>query len=38
MEKRELLYSGKAKEVYSTDDADKVIIYFKDEATAISDE
>ena len=34
MEKGELLYNGKAKQVYATDDADKVIIYFKDEATA----
>ncbi len=34
MKRKELIYTGKAKEVYSTDDADKVIIYFKDDATA----
>lgn len=34
MEKRELLYEGKAKQIYKTDDEDKVIIYYKDDATA----
>ena len=34
MEKKELLYNGKAKQVYATSDPDKVIMYFKDEATA----
>ncbi|SUO96866.1 phosphoribosylaminoimidazolesuccinocarboxamide synthase [Suttonella ornithocola] len=34
MEKRDLLYSGKAKSVYTTDDADKVIIHYNDDATA----
>lgn len=34
MKREELLYNGKAKQVYSTSDPDKVIMYFKDEATA----
>ncbi len=34
MEKREKLYEGKAKVLYSTDDADLLVQYFKDEATA----
>lgn len=34
MKRGELLYNGKAKQVYKTTDPDKVIIYFKDEATA----
>ena len=36
MEKREKLYEGKAKIVYATDDPDKVIQYFKDDATAFN--
>ncbi len=36
MEKREKLYEGKAKIVYSTDDPGKVIQYFKDDATAFN--
>jgi len=38
MEKREMLYEGKAKKVYATDDADKVVIYYKDDATAFNGE
>lgn len=38
MEKREMLYEGKAKKVYATDDAEKVIIYYKDDATAFNGE
>lgn len=34
LEKRELLYEGKAKKVYGTDDENKVVIYYKDDATA----
>ncbi len=34
MEKRELLYEGKAKKIFATDETDKVIIYYKDDATA----
>ena len=36
MEKKELLYEGKAKQVYATDDSDHVIIYYKDDATALN--
>ena len=34
MEKRELIYEGKAKKLYTTDDPDLLIQYFKDDATA----
>ncbi|ADI01382.1 MAG TPA: phosphoribosylaminoimidazolesuccinocarboxamide synthase [Syntrophothermus lipocalidus] len=34
MEKRELIYEGKAKRVYSTDDENLVVIEYKDDATA----
>ena len=34
MEKKELMYEGKAKRVYSTDDANYVIVSYKDDATA----
>lgn len=34
MEKRELLYEGKAKRVFLTDDPDCIIIHYKDDATA----
>ncbi|MCM1153205.1 MAG: phosphoribosylaminoimidazolesuccinocarboxamide synthase [Muribaculum sp.] len=36
MEKKEMLYEGKAKQVYATDEADKVIIHYKDDATAFN--
>ncbi len=36
MEKKEALYEGKAKIVYSTDDEDLIIQYFKDDATAFN--
>jgi phosphoribosylaminoimidazole-succinocarboxamide synthase len=36
MEKKELLYEGKAKKVYATDVEDQVIIYYKDDATAFN--
>ena len=35
MEKRELIYEGKAKHVYATDKADEVIVSYKDDATAL---
>lgn len=35
MEKRELIYEGKAKRVYATDKADEVIVSYKDDATAL---
>ena len=38
MEKRELLYEGKAKKIYKTDSEDKVVIYYKDDATAFNGE
>lgn len=34
MEKKELLYEGKAKKVYATEDPDYVIVSYKDDATA----
>ena len=34
MEKKQMLYEGKAKQVYATDSDDKVIIHYKDAATA----
>lgn len=38
MEKRELLYEGKAKKLYSTDDENLVISEFKDDLTAFNGE
>lgn len=34
MEKRETLYAGKAKSVYTTDDPDKLILHFRDDTSA----
>jgi len=34
--KCELIYEGKAKKVFSHDDKDKVLIEFKDDATAFN--
>ncbi|WP_156299161.1 phosphoribosylaminoimidazolesuccinocarboxamide synthase [Streptobacillus canis] len=34
MEKRDFLYEGKAKQLYTTDDKDLVIVLYKDDATA----
>ncbi|PQA40159.1 phosphoribosylaminoimidazolesuccinocarboxamide synthase [Amnimonas aquatica] len=34
MEKRELLYTGKAKSVYATDDADRVVILYRNDTSA----
>ena len=36
MEKREMLYEGKAKQVFATDNPDEVIVRFKDDATAFN--
>jgi phosphoribosylaminoimidazole-succinocarboxamide synthase len=36
MERREKLYEGKAKIIYATDDPEKNILYFKDDATAFN--
>ena len=38
MEKREQLYEGKAKKVFATDDPEKVIVSYKDDATAFNGE
>lgn len=38
MEKKEMMYEGKAKKVYSTEDPEKVVIYYKDDATAFNGE
>mgnify|MGYP004607851551 CR=1 FL=1 len=36
MEKRELLYEGKAKKVYATDNAEVLLVDYKDDATAFN--
>ena len=36
MEKKEQLYEGKAKKVYATDDPEKLIVSYKDDATAFN--
>ncbi len=36
MEKKEMLYEGKAKKVYATDDENLVIVSYKDDATAFN--
>ena len=36
MEKKEQLYEGKAKKVYATDDPEKLIVEYKDDATAFN--
>lgn len=36
MEKRELLYEGKSKQVYKTDVPNKIIIHYKDDTTAFN--
>ncbi len=36
MEKREQLYEGKAKKVFATDDPEKVVVSYKDDATAFN--
>ena len=36
MEKRDMIYEGKAKKVYTTDDKDLVIVSYKDDATAFN--
>lgn len=36
MEKKGFLYEGKAKQVYATKDVDKVIVHYKDDATAFN--
>ena len=36
MEKKEMLYEGKAKKVYATQDPDIMIVDYKDDATAFN--
>ena len=36
IEKRELIAEGKAKKIYATSDPEKLIFYFKDDATAFN--
>ncbi|MDE6558714.1 MAG: phosphoribosylaminoimidazolesuccinocarboxamide synthase, partial [Muribaculaceae bacterium] len=36
MKQGEMLYEGKAKQVFATDEPDKVIIHYKDAATAFN--
>ncbi len=38
MEKRELLYEGKAKRLYATEDNEIVLVEFKNSATAFNGE
>ena len=38
MEKKELLYEGKAKKVFTTEDPEVVIVDYKDDATAFNGE
>ncbi|WP_055667476.1 phosphoribosylaminoimidazolesuccinocarboxamide synthase [Desnuesiella massiliensis] len=38
MEKREMLYEGKAKKIFETDNDKEVIVYYKDDATAFNGE
>jgi len=38
MEKGQMLYEGKAKQIYTTDKADEVLVYYKDDATAFNGE
>ena len=38
MEKLEMLYEGKAKQIFKTDKEDEIIVYYKDDATAFNGE
>ncbi len=38
MEKLEMMYEGKAKQIFSTDKEDEIIVYYKDDATAFNGE
>ncbi len=37
-EKKEMMYEGKAKKIYATDNPDEIILYYKDDATAFNGE
>ena len=36
--KKEMMYEGKAKKIYTTDNPDEIIVYYKDDATAFNGE
>ena len=36
MKQQELLYEGKSKQVYATDEAERIILHYKDDATAFN--
>lgn len=38
MEKLEMMYEGKAKQIFSTEKEDEIIVYYKDDATAFNGE
>lgn len=38
MEKLEMMYEGKAKKIYATENVEEVIVYYKDDATAFNGE
>ena len=38
MERLEMMYEGKAKKIYATENAEEVIVYYKDDATAFNGE
>jgi phosphoribosylaminoimidazole-succinocarboxamide synthase len=38
MDKLNMIYEGKAKKIFSTEDKDKVVVYYKDDATAFNGE
>jgi phosphoribosylaminoimidazole-succinocarboxamide synthase len=38
MEIKEMMYEGKAKKIYATDNTDEVVVYYKDDATAFNGE
>jgi phosphoribosylaminoimidazole-succinocarboxamide synthase len=38
MEKKEMMYEGKAKKIYKTEDENFVVVYYKDDATAFNGE
>ena len=38
MEKLEMMYEGKAKRIYATENAEEVLVYYKDDATAFNGE
>ena len=35
-QKLEMLYEGKAKQIYATENPEEIIVYFKDDATAFN--